>query len=383
MKKVDLICPINFSGYGVHGTNLALELAKKDFNFRIFPIGDIQAYPEDMDILKPYIAKNDLDSKNITVELWHETAILQSAQRKGMGTWIYYPVFEFPDFKDEFVADVLSKPDGYFAVTDWAKSALERTNKQVHLVPEGVSSLFQFKTSSESVFASPTFINIGKHEIRKNTYNTIKAFQFVKANLILMPFNSHAPITPLLEQLKQSAFIKQPNNIFIRTSLGYVEAEWYYNKTSLSNIYMINQHIDRKLYAALINTADYALFPFMAEGWNLPLLECMSVGLTPIIPENHAGRFPFLPLNNRNYYHIRRYSAATIESVLKTDYQKYYGHIRFDSLLHYVGYEEIVSAITNAIVNHAKVDRNILASIGNDFSWSKAADEFIKACNTI
>ena len=61
--------------------------------------------------------------------------------------------------------------------------------------------------------------------------------------------------------------------------------------------------------AALLADCDCGVFPSRAEGWNLGLLECMSVGLN-VIATNYSAHTEFVEPANCRLVHDRRDRAA-------------------------------------------------------------------------
>lgn len=363
MKNIDFICPINPTGYGQHGLNLALELIKLREGVRLFPIGDVQCTPKQLELLKPHIAKKDVDKKNIVVKLWHETDIEDKI--KG-SPFIYYPVFEVSEFNKE-QRDKFSLVDNYFVPSVWAKNIIVALNKdaKVSVVPEGVADDINYIVSPSPVFALPTYINIGKHEIRKGTYDLLKAASYLNSKLNII-IHCPNPFKPDLE----SHLIKKnfKNKISIPGVTGPIELLWYVY--GLVNIYISNNFLTRENYLRLISYADFGVFPYRAEGWNIPLAEVLASGL-PTACTQASGPTEYLTA----YNHL----SITTELSTIDKSEGYYTNTVNSAAWEVARPENIATAMVGLPSKKEMIKSN-LSSFKQEWSWRNAALEFVEAC---
>ena len=92
MKKLNLMVPINYLGYGIAGRNIFLELNNK-FDVTLFPIGNIEeAEHKNIKIIENAYQKQESLARDCTaVKMWHEHSL---AERPPCNKFIGFPIFE-------------------------------------------------------------------------------------------------------------------------------------------------------------------------------------------------------------------------------------------------------------------------------------------------
>lgn len=254
--RINLQAPINQLGYGVAGLNILKALQDKA-EVSLFPIGQPQVTNEadhnavlrSVDIAKFY------DPNAPCIKIWHQN---QMAERIGSGKFIGFPIFELDVF-NSMEKHHLSSCEHLFVCSEWAKKVclnnLDRGEHRIHVVPLGVDAEL-FPPAPVRQDDKTIFFNCGKWEIRKGHDILIKAFEKVlqhgeDAELWMMcsnPFNSEE------ENARWHQLYNHPKVKLIPRADTQAEV---YN---------------------IMSQVDCGVFPSRGEGWNLELLEMMSVG---------------------------------------------------------------------------------------------------------
>jgi glycosyltransferase involved in cell wall biosynthesis len=192
------------------------------------------------------------------LKIWHQFDLLQ---RIGSGPYFAYPFFEVTPLRPH-EQNHLSIPDHVFVSCKWAQDQLDSSISS-SIVHPGVDRKIFYER--EKIVDGPyTFINVGKWEKRKGH--------------------------DLLPKLFDKAFAKKDDVRLVIAPNGYdIPQEevnsWYsrYGQMALKDKVVITGRLkDHTAVADLMRSAHCGLFVSRAEGWNLELVECMSVGL-PVI----------------------------------------------------------------------------------------------------
>lgn len=283
MKNLNLNCPINHTGYGIASINILKQL-NQYFNISYFPIGNVSVDTKnDRDLLVSLANNSKLPDINAPLlKIWHQFDLLQ---RIGRGKYFAMPFFELETLnKVEKIH--LQVPDTVFVASTWAKEVIQdnaiKTN--VEVVPLGVDgSIFNpekiQQTRSDNKYV---FLNIGKWEIRKGH------------DFLLDLFNNAFP-----NQQDVELWILASETTNSYSSRDEINAwKQKYNSPRIKIFSGVNSHTE---IAYLMAESDCGIFPSRAEGWNLELLEMMSMN-KPVICTNYSAHKEFC--NDKNSYLI-------------------------------------------------------------------------------
>jgi len=279
MKNLNLNAPINNTGYGIASINISKEL-EKYYRLSYFPIGGIlvdSKYDHDFVINILNNAKMP-DPHADTLKIWHQFDLLQ---RIGRGKYYAMPFFELDMFND-LEKIHLTAPDMVFVSSHWAKNVIKNNNinTPTEVVPLGVdTSIFNHKkiqkTRSDNKYV---FLNIGKWEIRKGH------------DILLELFNKAFPTE---KDVELWILASEKTNSYSQTE----EINKWKKMYSQDRIKLFSGFNTHQEIAYLIAESDCGLYPSRAEGWNLELLETMSMN-KPVICTNYSAHTEFCDQNN-------------------------------------------------------------------------------------
>jgi len=277
--KISLSAPINDTGYGIASLNIIRELANLDYDISYFALGQPSVHnSQDYDLIKKILHNQDnFDVYAPYLKIWHQFDL---AQRIGRGKYCAFPFFELDIFNKREKLH-LSVPDEIIVCSDWAKRiVIENGIKNpVNVVPLGVNRLiFNDMVKKQRNDDKYVFINIGKWEIRKGHDILIDIFHRA------FPDNNNVELWILAPE---------HNNSYSNEE----ELERWHKKYSGDRIKLFNGLPTHEDVARLIAEADCGIFPSRAEGWNLELLETMSMG-KPVITTNYSAHTEFCNQDN-------------------------------------------------------------------------------------
>lgn len=326
IKSINLHGPLNTTGMGTHFFNwarsLVPQLVQRGINTALVPKNGVIAREEfaqqeqpsgDMAILLDALEQQASmpHVPDIGVMCWHPHQLSEFAGKTRIG----YTVFETTDLRPE-EKHHLAECDYVAVPSQWAKGVLEANGiegDRIMVWPEGVDHRIfcpipleaRLDVSTRGPLADVdcfTFLNIGKFEKRKGTPLLIEAF----GQLADTYKDPERPVRLVLSCYNQ--YIDRPRGQWqkiIATTLaeagfnqGEVDQQRHLVKFPHSNG---NFRID--LVAGwlqsindvmmLYRAADAGVFPFFAEGWNLPLMEAMACGL-PCVASYNSGAMEYL-----------------------------------------------------------------------------------------
>ena len=279
MKNLNINCPINRTGYGIASLNFVKEL-NNHYKISLFPLGGLSVdNRSDYDLIGSLLTNNQSpDPKASTLKIWHQFDLMQ---RIGNGEYFAMPFFELDTF-NPLEKIHLSCPDCLFVSSQWAKDVIEnnKITTRTEVIPLGVDrSIFNNEKISKSRKDDKyVFLNIGKWEIRKGH------------DILLELFNKAFP-----SEMDVELWI-----LASETTNSYSSAEeiskWknMYSSSRIKLFSGVNSHSE---IAYLIAESDCGLYPSRAEGWNMELLETMSMN-KPAIATNYSAHTDFCNKNN-------------------------------------------------------------------------------------
>jgi glycosyltransferase involved in cell wall biosynthesis len=260
MKNLNIMTPINDLGYGIAGKNICKSLKKEGYNVSIFPIGEpsfsSQEEADELSLMLKEGASFDVEAP--CIKIWHE---YDMAQRIGRGRFIGFPFFEINKF-NEIRQHQLSSCDDVFVASEWAKEVINKEVPSVttHVVPLGVDTdLFSPLDRSTSLPDNDKFIffNCGKWEKRKGHDLLLLLFQqaFKDEDDVELWMMCQNPFLPPEEAVKwTTAYSRDPR------------------------VRLIDRVQSQQNMIPILQQVRCGIFPSRAEGWNLEILELMSMG---------------------------------------------------------------------------------------------------------
>lgn len=282
--KINISAAINNTGYGVASFNIIKELSYKH-DISLFPLGGASvSTQEDYDLIKKIIdnsAMFDIDAPY--VKIWHQFDL---SSHIGRGRYFAFPFFELDTFNN-LEKNHLSIPDTIIVSSKWAEQViLNNIKATTKIVPLGVDrNIFNPDNQMKLHFKNPDkyiFLNIGKWEIRKGH------------DILLELFNSAFPS----EQDVELWILASENTNSYSTKEQLEEWKRKYKDKRVRLFDGADSHND---IAHLISNCDCGIYPSRAEGWNLELLETMSMN-KPVIATNYSAHTEFC--NNQNCFLI-------------------------------------------------------------------------------
>lgn len=354
-QKLNLNCPINKTGYGIASLNILSEL-NKIYDLSYFPIGGILVdNQEDYSMMNKIIENTkNCDPRAPTLKIWHQFDLLN---RVGNGEYYAMSFFELDTFNETEKLH-LRCPNRVFVSSKWAKDVVSDQCPSVitKVVPLGVNrSIFDETKYNTDQNDKYVFLNIGKWEIRKGHDVLLDMFQkaFPKDNenvelWILAPENTNG-------YSNEQEILKWKN---------------MYSKDSRVKVFTgFDSHKD---VASLIANSNCGIFPSRAEGWNLELLEMMSMN-KPVITTNYSSHTEFC--NNENSYLVN----------IK-DKEKAYDGKAFNGQGHWakIGSVEVDNFVDHmrTLYNNRVVVNPAGVTTSEKYSWTNTANHLTKYMET-
>jgi glycosyltransferase involved in cell wall biosynthesis len=290
--NINFSCPINNTGYGVASWNILKNLYNLNPDISYFPIGQPSvSSKEDHDlVIKLYNNSYNLDPSAPFVKIWHQFDL---ASHIGKGTYFALPFFELDTFNTMELSH-LKVPDRLLVTSNWAKEVMKSNtiNSQVDIVPLGVDrNIFDENKYIKNHNNKYVFLNIGKWEVRKGHDILLELFQ--KA----FPQENDVELWILASE--------NTNNYSSAQELE----QWKNMYKSDNRVKLLKSAQNHHEIAQIMNDADCGLFPSRAEGWNLELLEMMSMN-KPVIATNYSAHTEFCDNNNCYLINIKEKEKA-------------------------------------------------------------------------
>jgi glycosyltransferase involved in cell wall biosynthesis len=286
MKNLNFISPLGFTGYGIAALNILKELSSQ-YNISYFPIGNPNIDdPKDAKIVQDCLNNQSVfDYEAKCFKIWHQFDL---GLRVGRGEFIAYPFFELDTFTNK-EKHHLHHPDQLVVASHWAKDIMinNQIKKPITVAPLGVNREIFHESIDENVDRSNLpyiFINVGKWEIRKGHEILIEMFNNA--------FEDKDNVELWL--VTENPFLSKEQNMFW--------VEMVQNSKLQSKIRLFNRLQTHSQLAEVMSYANCGVFPSRAEGWNLELLEMMSLG-KPVITTYYSSHTEFC--NDQNSYLVK------------------------------------------------------------------------------
>jgi glycosyltransferase involved in cell wall biosynthesis len=291
--NLNLITSLDPTGYGYVGRSLLNELTSAGVQVALFSLSStvfVGNDPQDPARLGLANArKYDPHAPSVRIAM---AGML--AEHVGRGQHAGFPIFELDRF-DAGEIHHLNQMDVILVCSKWAAEVVASNGISVPKVvaPLGVDrSIFHEAIGERQTrprlhdHPSPTvFVNNGKWEWRKGHDFLLQAFcnAFTPGDNIVLKLLSRNHV---LSDQANDSWAK----IFLDSSIG--------TKVQLVPRLATQHHV-----AALLADCDCGVFPSRAEGWNLGLLECMSVGLN-VIATDYSAHTEFVKPANCRLVHV-------------------------------------------------------------------------------
>ena len=277
--KINLSCPVNNTGYGLASLNIIKKLTDiSDLTY--LPIGQPGVTSkEDYDLIFSLLSKKyDIDFDAPYIKIWHQFDL---SEHIGKGKYYAYPFFELDTF-NEYEIKNLRVPDHLFASSQWAKEVIaqNKIESPVTVIPLGVNrDIFNENVVCTRSDDKYVFLNIGKWEIRKGH------------DILLKLFRSAFPDEKDVELWILAS--EKTNNYSSPEELK----QWKNMYETDNRVKLFSGFDTQNELAQLVANSNCGLYPSRAEGWNLELLECMSMN-KPAITTNYSAHTEFCTSDN-------------------------------------------------------------------------------------
>lgn len=370
VTHLNLLAPINQLGYGVASMNILKQLVNTGVKVALFPIGGVNHIQvtnrEDLEIVKASLREAKRFYKYApSLRIWHQNDL---AEHVGHGPHIGMPIFELDTFTEEEKHHI-SSCDKIFVCSHWAKnvvvdqvpkikggfgnegfrpyeSSLDSSD-HVSVTPLGVDQSV-FTPTNPTVKEKVVFFNCGKWEVRKGHDILVEAFKI-----------AHSRCRKMELHMMCSNPFNTPEE----------EARWrnLYNHEAIRII--PRAETQTEVYKHMAN-ADCGIFPSRAEGWNLELLEMMSIG-RHTIATNYSAHTEFCNQNNCTLIPVTNLEDAY-------DEKWFFGSGKWAKLD-----QESIELIANTMVQFAKSYDFSISMAGIEtakrFSWENTASRIIES----
>jgi glycosyltransferase involved in cell wall biosynthesis len=271
----------------VVASNIIKALARRGHDVAIFPINPINTatvHPEDVEYIRAgFDRQRSYDPSATSIRLWHQHDL---AQHVGKGLRINFPIFELDRF-NEVELHHLKNSDILFVCSDWAKDIIAKNGIEVptYVVPLGTDREIFNENVKPLIYKNKRtiFLNVGKIEHRKGHDILIKAFQdaFIYTDEVELWMVWNNPFLTYNE-------VKEWESKYLDGKMGHrvrIFPSRYVNpKESMPRF---NHPTE---LARLMAGADCLVQPSRAEGWGLPSLDALSMGLHLITTDYSAHR---------------------------------------------------------------------------------------------
>lgn len=324
------MAPLGYTGYGYTALNILKNLDKEGHTIGLTPIGSpsVESEEDAVCLNKCINQVQFLKYDDPCIKIWHQFDLLA---KPGIGKYYAFPFFEIDKLNDKEIYH-LNFADHIIVSSQWAQNILEQNNitKPISIVPLGVDrSIFNENLYTTQKTQNYIFLTIGKWEKRKSHDIVIECFNhaFEHQDNVELWLVTHNPFLSRNE-----------------------EAYWIdlVDKSKLKNRIRIFPRLQtHKQLAELISYSNCGIYISRAEGWNLELLETMSMN-KPVIATNYSAHTEYCTKDNAFLVDIKKTELAIDNKwFFGTSNWANIGSTEKDQIIQYMQY-----CYTNNIVNN-------------------------------
>jgi len=381
-KQINFFGPINYLGYGIvfmrWMEKLIPMLKEQGIASSIICPSNPGVHESELtnDVREALVAGKTPDHSAIGINLWH----LHDMSKFCGSVRIGYPIFEMPILSAAEINSA-NNLDTVWVTSEWAKKVVERhSDTKCQIIPCGVDVETFSPKVEPAHFVDDyfhTFVTLGKFEKRKGHELILESMRIIgedgtdtRGIPIRLLISCTNPFVEdfskmLKQQLNSRGFYLNDKDIGEDTVRFRLESNP--NDCVVDIITVGGLTCDS--VAEIYNSGDTGLFPYFAEGWNLPLLECMACGV-PCISTRYSGPTEYLNDNN----HI---TLSDTKTVIANDGKFFHGNAGTWEVPTISG---IIKAMTKAITDD--FPENISTEgrkTAIEFSWENAAKKTMEA----
>jgi len=279
--SINLYAAINTTGYGVASLNILKSLLESNIDTKYFPIANPSVTNQmDYDMVLSVLNNSlDFDPDAPCLKIWHQFDL---AARIGRGKYFAYPFFEL-DTMNMLEKKHLSVPDEIIVSSDWAKNVLQDNGvtQKINIAPLGVDrEIFNEDIKVEANPDKYIFLTIGKWEVRKCHDILPKIFK--------LAFPTEQDVELWVVASEQTSYSSKED----------IE-KWKSLYANDPRLKVIPGVATQQELASIIQQSSCGIYIARAEGWNLELLETMSMN-KPAIATFYSAHTEFC--NEQNAY---------------------------------------------------------------------------------
>jgi glycosyltransferase involved in cell wall biosynthesis len=360
--NLNLLAGLDPTGYGYTGRSVLSELSRAGVQVALFPLSSTVFVSDDpQDPVRLGLANaGRYDSTAPSVRI---AFARMQAEHVGRGKHAGFPIFELDRFEASEIHH-LKQLDAILVCSKWAAGVVASSGIRVPttVAPLGVDrSVFHEaiggrQTREQPREPGPTiFVNNGKWEWRKGHDFLLQAFcnAFTPSDHVLLKLLSQNHGLP--DQANDSWA-----KVFLGSRLG-------------TKMLVVPRLATQHHVAALLADCDCGVFPSRAEGWNLGLLECMSVGLN-VIATNYSAHTEFVDSANCRLVHVDETEPARTGEWLwgNGDWAKL-GASQMEQMVHHLREVHRLKQEGSLLRNNAGI------ATANEFTWRRTAETVLRA----
>jgi len=275
--NIHLNTPIGSTGYGYAGLNILLSLSA-NHTVGLNPIGNpnLESKEQALTLQNCISYSHMIPYDSACLKIWHQFDLLN---RIGNGKYFAFPFFEIDTLNQKEIYH-LNFPDEIIVSSQWAKDVLLSNDikKTIKIVPLGVDgSIFNYNVQNKT--DKYVFLTIGKWEKRKSHDIIIECFNNAftdKDDVELWMVTSN----PFLNKNQENEWISLVESSRLR-----------------KKIKIFPRLPNHQAIAEIISYSNCGIYISRGEGWNLELLETLSMN-KPVIVTNYSAHKDYCDSNN-------------------------------------------------------------------------------------
>ena len=355
------IAPHSRTGYGLAAAHLLRALQSQHIPVAFFPIG-----PLDRGLIENATLSQGLmlqgayrpDVPSVRMSQQFDLAL-----HVGRGLRVAYTVFE----RNEFTANErhhLDQQDALLVCSEWARQVcLDNgiTDRPIHVVPHGVDrSVFHERVAATDTATDTVFLQVGKLESRKGQLELLRAFEaaFTPRDAVQLVLACHNP--------------------FMSAAAFAMMLAPFRSSPMASRITILDRELPQLTdVAALMAGADCGVFPSRSEGWNLEVLEMLSMGKS-VIATSCTGHTEYLTRDNASLITIDAFEPAVSNGAALSGQWAAWGTSQHEQL---VAHLRAIHSAKQSAGSMARNDAGIRTA--KHYSWSYAADCLVRGLDAI